>query len=154
MVADSEYIILTLDWVCYVYQNRFVTIEERLIESPRTQAPPRLVTHLVVYDFDQLRVRKERLARLNRLPASADRDDAAIEGDVDGIELVLSPTESPSTGRLLNQKIVTGERLPYLKVSRPIRGSGSPVPLIDSERIILVRETERRRDGAVEILQF
>lgn len=124
--------------------------------------PARVRSHLVLYDFDPMRVRKERFARMHRLPASISRDDeaavnAAVEGDVDGVDLVLSDTVLPVAGRIQDQ-VSTGTFLPYIKVSRPLKGTGgsSPVALIDSERILVVREGRRRatRYGAVEVMQF
>jgi hypothetical protein len=119
-------------------------------------------SHLVLYDFDPIRVRKERVARIHRLPTSVARDDeaavnTAVEGEVDGVDLVLSDTVMPA-GQRLEHPVPTGKFLPYLKVSRPLRGTGGsmPVALIDSERILIVREGRTRmgRYGAVEVMQF
>ena len=149
-----------------MYQNRFVTIEDKVVDTvipAGDEVGPglRVRPHLVMYDFDPLRVRKERLARKHRLPPSVSRDDEAaineaVQGDVDGIELVLDETTLPAELRL-RDSITTGKQLPFIKVSRPLRGGGPPpVPLIDSERIIIVREGHRRvgKHGGIEIMQF
>lgn len=132
--------LLTLDWVCYVYQYRFVTIEERPVANGTKVRP-----FLVLYDFDPMRVRKERLDRIHRLPANVDRSspeiDRLVEGDVDGIDLVLSEKKHEKGLRLEND-LTMGSQLPYVRVSRRITAydpNCKYTALIDSERILIFK---------------
>lgn len=88
---------------------------------------------LQVYDFDARRARKEKLERARRLPKSVDVSDEKVEGDVDGIELVLSETIIPAIPVLFEEDLVTGKNMPFIKVEKETR---SVNPLIDGQRIL------------------
>lgn len=123
-----------------MYQNRYVTTEdivdlERMDEEGNV---PITGTMLLVYDFDTLHVRQEKLARLHRLQDAnpgMEITDEMLEGEVDGIELHLAEEVHEKVAPL-TREITTGANVPYLLARRPMpHGS---VPLIDSERILTV----------------
>lgn len=139
--------------MCYVYQYRFVTIERRVQHL-------NLRTYVVLYDFDPIRVRKERFARMSKLNLTDMPEDLSVlEDEVDGVQLVLNSTTSDPNHYLVTESpVVTGQNLPYVRTSRPLRDtsrSTKPVPLIDSERILIVRDASRP-DGRhdVDVMQF
>ncbi|KAL1412093.1 hypothetical protein Q8F55_003090 [Vanrija albida] len=111
-----------VSWVCYVYQNKYVTIWQDEDDED--------VAQLLVYDFDPVNVRKERLDRLREFPNATDDE---LEGDRDGVELVLTETVITEPERIRHD-IRAGGSLPYLLVRKP--ASDSNVALIDSERIL------------------
>ena len=123
-------------WVCYVYQNRYI--------APRTDDDQR--SWLRLYDFDPLRVRKEKCDRLNQpesdSPPSAKRrsilrrssstaSSHPIDGDRDGITLVTAETVLPALSPLM-EEIRTGKHLAYMYVEKP---TSAHVALLDGERI-------------------
>lgn len=112
----------TAAWVCYVYQNRYVM----MIEDEEDED----ANELLVYDFDPIHVRRERLNRLRENPELSDEE---LEGEHDGVALVLTETliTAPEGVR---HDLHCGGKLPYLVVRKP--ASDSNVALIDSERIL------------------
>lgn len=89
---------------------------------------------LQVFDFDVRRACKEKLERARRLPPNIEAaDDEALEGDVDGIELVLSETVIPPVDCLLDEEVVTGRNMPYIMVQKETESMN---PLIDGQRIL------------------
>lgn len=132
------------EWVCYVYQNRYVTVED-VLWSPEADADPAdghaLVPHLCCYDFDRRRTQQEintRLALLEsegKLTGDAEQDLAAVEGDWDGIQLVIAPDEHEKS-LPLDVPVTCGQEFPYLITRRECEDE--TIPLIDSERILTV----------------
>lgn len=127
-------------WVCYVYQNRYVI--------PRTDAEDR--TYLRLYDFDPLRVRKEKCDRANDtepIPppvksrtrsllrrASSSLPAHPLDCDRHGVHLVTAETVLPGDRPLLGE-IRTGKDLPYLYVERECPADTA---LLDGERVVAV----------------
>lgn len=132
------------EWVCYVYQNRYVTVED-VLWSPEADSDSddghALVPHLCAYDFDAHRVQKEINDRLGLLESegklSGDRakDLADVEGDWDGIQLVLAPDEHEK-GIPLDEAVSCGQQFPYLITRKECEDE--TIPLIDAERILAV----------------
>jgi hypothetical protein len=148
-------------WVCYVYQDRYVTTRHD-IQDHRT--------HLRLYDFNPLRVRKEITDRRNALPSSnkpttrshdtttstsppppkrrsllsrfrsdsSTRPSNPIEGSRDGIVLITEETVISLGNRspLINE-VRTGGKFPYMFVERV--SNETDVALIDAERIVAIQ---------------
>lgn len=159
-------------WVCYVYQNRYVTPYARVVgtlemsdsdEGEEAEADEIIELSLQVFDFDPRRVRKERLDRARRLPPGIASRDERLEGDVDGINLVLAPTRIEPVPCLTDEPIVTGENLPYIMVERE---TDSTNPLIDGQRILMLKNRQNRvvrnvdsdtdsdDEGMIEVMEF
>lgn len=135
-----------------MYQNRYVAPYVRVIgrlerdrdgseeedEDDEDDDPEVIDLKLQVFDFDARRARKEKLERARRLPPSVDAGegnvkDKALEGDVDGIELILSETVIQPVECLLDEPVVTGQNMPYILVEKE---TDSMNPLIDGQRIL------------------
>lgn len=107
--------------------------------------------NMQLLDFDQTRVRKEICDRRNRLGP-----DAEIGGDIDGISLVTVETETPALPPLCGP-IRTGAKLPFLSVEHEM---SDPCPLIDSERIVVVKrrrnieDSDDESEGGLEVMEF
>ncbi|CAK9784540.1 hypothetical protein CC85DRAFT_283040 [Cutaneotrichosporon oleaginosum] len=150
--------LLTVAWVCFVYQNRYVAPYARVVgtvhlplagdnpDDEETEEQEVVDLSLQVFDFDQRRVRKEKLDRARRFPAGMEARDEQIEGDDDGIDLVLKPTRIQPIPYLTLEEIVTGHNMPYILVER---ATDSVDPLIDGQRILLLKKRQARR-GAVQ----
>lgn len=135
-----------------MYQNRYVAPYARVVgtldmsdsddEAEQPQEEQQIVElYLQVFDFDSRRVRKERLDRAHRLPSGMEASDERLEGDVDGIDLVLAPTCIPPVPCLTDEAIVTGENVPYIMVERE---TDSINPLIDGQRILILQRLQER----------
>ncbi|BEJ12414.1 hypothetical protein CspHIS471_0208740 [Cutaneotrichosporon sp. HIS471] len=159
-------------WVCYVYQNRYVAPYVRVVgtldmsdnDDDDEYVEQQLIElSLQVFDFDPRRVRKERLDRARRLPPGMEAHDERLEGDVDGIDLVLAPTRLEPVPCLTEEVIVTGQNLPYIMVERE---TDSANPLIDGQRILMLKSRGQRAidpedsddddddDDVVEVMEF
>jgi len=139
-------------WVCYVYQNRYITPHEDL-ENERL--------YMRLFDFDPLRLKKEICDRkyspdpwvsstspktrrhimlARRISGSfsrgsGDKPDSNIyDGDRDGIVLVTKETVIPKDA-VLRDGLRTGGKLPYMYVDKE---TDAEVALIDGERIVAV----------------
>lgn len=132
------------EWVCYVYQNRYVTVEDVLWspeEGSDSDDGHALVPHLCAYDFDPRRVRKEFCDRLGllasegKLTGDEEKDMAAVEGDWDGIQLVIKPDEHEKS-LFLDAPITCGQDFPYMITRKEC--ADETIPLIDAERILAV----------------
>lgn len=144
-------------WVCYVYQNRFV---RPIINRKRQGEDDHGVFDLIqfnlqVLDFDQTRVRQERCNRINR--AGPETSDAEIEGEVDGITLVLAETTTRPVQPLTGE-ITSGSQLPYIAVEME---ATDRCPMIDSERILIVRrrhvlhdDDDTESEGGLDVMEF
>lgn len=147
-------------WVCFVYQNRFVT--EGLGDGAVRNGPLRWS----IYDFDPLRVRKLQLERRQlakwRLAAHRAECRAIAEGTVDqmrpqftddddpwfdalhvdGITLCTEETVLADREPLLSE-IRTGSEFPYMCVNKSAamqfdyRGDDS-IMLLDESRLVLI----------------
>ncbi|KAL7425252.1 hypothetical protein Q5752_000940 [Cryptotrichosporon argae] len=150
-------------WVCFVYHHHWVNIRVTRDGDAFMQ----------LYDFDPLRVRKERHDRRVRAARADDTWDGPET--LNGVRLVTDPHTVPASAgatgtapgpgpvpdpdaldTLLAHDTTTGARLPYLLVERR---TDADVALIDGERIVAVN----RADGIVldddgppelEILEF
>jgi hypothetical protein len=146
---DAENRLILPAWVCYVYQNRYVTF--RNCSDTR---------YLQLYDFDPLRVRKELSDRKNSqspvtsvaLPRGAPgaprgsrsflerlREPAPStplkehEGKgADGVQLVMSDVVHKNR-RVFVKTVTTGGALPYLLAERLCTAD---TVLLDGERIV------------------
>ncbi|KAK4688537.1 DNA cross-link repair 1A protein, partial [Tremellales sp. Uapishka_1] len=162
------------NWVCYVYQNRYVAVRTDDMGT----------SHLQLYDFDPLRVRKEIVERSN-LPqppkkksllkrmTSRDRSDhesgftswlrplqtstaPSVEGDHMGVKLVTAETVL-SNRRPLKSVVVTGRDLPYLLVEKQ---TVADVVVIDGERIVAIQTADQMglfaeaMPGEIEVMDF
>lgn len=125
-----------LAWVCYVYQNRYITTFDDEVSDTR---------YFRLYDFDSLRVRKElcdrrnspgtatpRKRRLSLLRRASSTGAEIFEGERDGIVMVTAETVI-TKNLLLPQGAKTGEKLPYMYVDQETEAN---VALIDAERIV------------------
>jgi hypothetical protein len=140
-------------WVCYVYQDRYVAPYARVVgtldmddSDEEDEEEPEHVQEIIelclqVFDFDPRRVRKERLDRARRLPPGMEARDERLEGDVDGIDLVLAPTRIKPVPCLTDEEIVTGQNLPFIMVEKE---TDSVTPLIDGQRILTLKKQEER----------
>lgn len=132
------------EWVCYVYQNRYVTVEEVLFgpeEDSGSEDGHVLVPHLCCYDFDRRRVQHEINKRLDllssegKLTGDQEKDLEAVEGDWDGIQLVIGPDEHEKS-LPLDVAVTCGQEFPYLITRKECEED--TIPLIDGERILTV----------------
>ena len=135
---------VSVAWVCYVYQNRYISPQLDEDEEP---------SRLRLYDFDPLRVRKEICDRTYTDPpspitsprrrlfrnSSTNPHGPALDGERDGIYLVTAETVLPPQNALTSE-VRTGGKLPYTYVER---SSKADVALIDGERIIGVEVSDR-----------
>lgn len=125
--------------MCYVYQNRYII--------PRTDAEDH--TFLRLYDFDPLRVRKEKCDRANNTEPIAtpypkrrsilQRSISStatypLDGDRHGLTLVTAETVLPGAHPLVGE-VRTGRDLPYMFVERATMAN---VALLDGERVVAV----------------
>ena len=135
-VGDFACLALIPAWVCYVYQNRYITAFDNEASDTR---------YFRLYDFDPLRVRKElydrknspttatpRKRRLSLLRRASSTGAESVEGDRDGIVVVTTETVI-KRNLLLPQGVKTGEKLPYMYVDQETEAN---VALIDAERIV------------------
>lgn len=142
-----------VDWVCYVYQNRFAIEGEGESEE----------LHWCIHDFDPLRVRKvqlERLAlkaelaatpnlarkdltgparRLNRIMVDDPLDTGNSE--LDGVLLFQDETVLPATLPLMSE-IRTGSEFPYISSDKEAEEFGyegqQSIMLLDESRLVFL----------------
>ncbi len=134
-VSRSSYVLIIITaWVCYVYQNRYII--------PRTDDEDDH-TYLRLYDFDPLRVRKEKCDRANKTEpispppkrrSSSTPTSPPLDGDRHGVHLVTVETVLPGD-HLLVGEVRTGRDLPYMYVEKV---STADVALLDGERVVAV----------------
>ncbi|GFZ49682.1 hypothetical protein JCM24511_07084 [Saitozyma sp. JCM 24511] len=129
-------------WVCYVYQNRYVTP----LQLPDGRSVIRL------YDFDPLRVRREKLSRIHASGESVPDPSSSppakrtslfrkqqpeanpIDGERNGVHLVTDETVL-AKDQPLTEETRTGRDLSYTYVEIE---SEAEVTLIDGDRIVAV----------------
>ena len=133
-------------WVCYVYQNRYIYPMEN--ENGDTS--------LKIYDFDPLRVRKEKCDRANEIqptspspppqrrtffrPSPKHNPSFPLDGDHHGLILITAETVLSANGSIRGHETRTGKDLPYMFVERD---SEAGIPLLDGERVILAKASRR-----------